>query len=93
MLHAAGDRVTADRLAAALAELEGRLAGNMAAYWDRELDGAVTKAELAEFGAGPHNMDYNPTRWHESPRIVMRSSTRASHGTNHLGMCWETRQS
>ena len=26
-------------------------------------------------GAGPHNMDYNPTRWPQSPRIVMQCAT------------------
>ena len=28
--------------------------------------------DLTERGAGPHNMDYNPTRWTQSPRIVMK---------------------
>ena len=33
----------------------------------------------------PTNMDYNPTRWPESPRIVMRCATRASNGRDHPG--------
>ena len=32
----------------------------------------------AVFGAGPHNMDSTPTRWPQSPRIVMRCAPRAS---------------
>ena len=32
-------------------------------------------------------MDYNPTRWPQSPRIVMRCAPRASNGPNHLGLC------
>ena len=31
-------------------------------------------------------MDCNPTRWPESPRIVMRCAPRASNGPNHLGI-------
>ena len=37
-------------------------------------------------GARLHSMDYNPTRWPESPRIVMRCATRPSNGLNHLGL-------
>ena len=44
----------------------------------------VARDSLA-FGAGPHNMDYSPTRWPESPRIVMQCAPRASNGPNHLG--------
>ena len=38
-------------------------------------------------GAGPHTMDYDPTRWPQSPRIVMRCAPRASNGPNRLGLC------
>ena len=31
-------------------------------------------------------MDYNPTRWPLSPRIVMQCTPRASNGPNHLGL-------
>ena len=34
----------------------------------------------------PH-MDYVPTRWPYSPRIVLRCTPRASNGPNHLGLC------
>ena len=40
-----------------------------------------------EPGVGPHSMDYNPTRWPESPRVVMRCAHRASNGPNYLGLC------
>ena len=33
----------------------------------------------------PHNMDYLPTRWPESPRIVVKCDSWASNGPNHLG--------
>ena len=32
----------------------------------------------------PHNMDYTPTRWPESPRIVTRCAPRAPNGPDHL---------
>ena len=35
----------------------------------------------------PTNMDYNPTRWPQSPPIVMRCAPWASNGPNHLGLC------
>ena len=31
--------------------------------------------------------DVDPTRWPQSPRIVMRCAPRASNGPNHLGLC------
>ena len=38
-------------------------------------------------GAGhPTNMDYSPTRWPESPRVVVRCAARAFNGPNHLGL-------
>ena len=30
---------------------------------------------------------YNPTRWPQSPRVVMRCAPRESNGPNHLGLC------
>ena len=51
----------------------------------------IAKARLAVtkvLGAGtPTNMDYDPTRWPQSPRIVMRCAPRASNGPDHLGLC------
>ena len=32
------------------------------------------------------NVDYSPTRWPESPRVVMRCAHRASNGPDHLGL-------
>ena len=51
----------------------------------------LTAAEQAEGGGeaevrATHNVDCNPTRWPESPRIVMRCAPRASNGPNHLGL-------
>ena len=37
-----------------------------------DADGKELRAQLLDRGAGPHNMDHKPTRWPESPRIVMR---------------------
>ena len=34
----------------------------------------------------PHSMDYSPTRWPESPRVVMRCAPRAPNVPNHLGL-------
>ena len=41
------------------------------------LSAVVAAGGLLRHGAGPaHSMDYNPTRWPESPRIVMRCAPR-----------------
>ena len=37
-------------------------------------------------GARPNHMDYNPSRWPQSTRIVKRCAARASNGPNHLGL-------
>ena len=37
-------------------------------------------------GAGPHNMDYLPTKWPCSPRIVAQRDPRASNAPDHLGL-------
>ena len=34
----------------------------------------------------PIDVDYNPTRWPQSPRVVMRCAPRASNGPNRLGL-------
>ena len=33
------------------------------------------------------SMDYPPTRWPQSPRIVVQYDTRIANGPNHLGLC------
>ena len=35
----------------------------------------------------PHNMDYPPTKWPSSPRIVVQYAPLTSNGPNHLGLC------
>ena len=35
----------------------------------------------------PRHIDCPPTRWPQSPRVVMRCNPRASTGPNHLGFC------
>ena len=35
---------------------------------------------------GHTNVKYNPTRWPQSPRIVVRCAARESNGLNHLGL-------
>ena len=35
----------------------------------------------------PHNMDDPPTRWPQSPRVVVQCAPSAPNGQNHLGFC------
>ena len=54
-----------------------------------DLGGAmmILLSENTAGGAGSHIMDYLPTRWPYSPRVVVQYAPRASNSPNHLGLC------
>ena len=77
-----------------VAELEEKYAQRISAQ-SKQIEGIAASLQsvegyrqsLVEQVRGPHSMDYSPTRWPQSPRIVMRCAARASNGPNHVGLC------